>query len=174
MGRKDIQNQHEESVIQEFMHWYAKYAQESFDIIERPDPPDAIVKSEKRFCWIEHGDIYRHPDDAREERSFANHEEDRFLHSEQVFINPDQDLFDAFVRVLNKKLSNTAYEKAVQSYGQGILLLTERYPLFGDDDLKRIQEYCLEADFLFNLGYFESVYLGVRTERLIFVQLCST
>jgi len=81
-ARKSIKNGHENYVATQFLGWYNKRYRGNYIIIAKPDPPDAIATSNRKTIWIEHGDIYRSWDEAREEYSAVVPGEKFFPHSE--------------------------------------------------------------------------------------------
>jgi hypothetical protein len=115
-----------------------------------------------RWVWVEHGDIYRSGDEAHEERSLAVSGEKDYFHTEHPIVEPDQRLATAFVETLRDKLQKSSYACVFETYGAGILILTERDPLFAGSTIERIYEEIAGYEFSGDLGYFKDVYLGYR------------
>lgn len=65
-NRKEIQDNHELAVLNEFINWLNSQSHEEFKTIEHPDPPDAIIKGNSSTEWLEHTDAYRSPEEAQE------------------------------------------------------------------------------------------------------------
>jgi hypothetical protein len=164
-SRKEIQEAHEHDVIRQFITWLNSTTSSHFRVTARPEPPDAVLRDEccSRWVWVEHADIYRSGDEAHEERSLVVPGERDYLHTEHPIVEPDQTLATAFVETLGAKLQKSSYACVFETYGPGILILTERDPLFTGSTFERIQEELTAHDFSADLGCFEHVYLGYRS-----------
>lgn len=163
-SRKEIQEAHERDVIRQCVTWLNSTTSSHFRVKARPNPPDAVLwdKRSSRWGWIEHADIYRSGDEAHEERSLAVSGEKNYFHAEHPIVEPDQRLATAFVETLCDKLQKSSYACAFETYGAGILILTERDPLFAGSTIERIYEGIAGYEFSGDLGYFKDVYLGYR------------
>lgn len=164
-SRKEIQEAHEHNVIQQFVTWLNSTTSSHLRVITRPNPPDAVLRDEccSLWVWIEHADIYRSDEEAHEERSLAVPGEKDYFHTEHPIIEPDQRLATAFVKTLHDKLQKSSYASAFETYGRGILILTERDAVFSGSTVERIQEKVGSYDFSGDRGYFKEVYLGYRS-----------
>ncbi|MBW2621988.1 MAG: hypothetical protein JRD68_03715 [Deltaproteobacteria bacterium] len=162
--RELVQKRHEKSIIDQFLSWYNIKQGTEFEVVRRPDPPDAIAQDNSNIIWIEHTDIYRSAEEAKEERSFATPGETPYERQERPIRSPDKRIALSFVRNLNKKLSKESYYRNFKALGPGLLVLTERDPLFSqstwDCILAEIDSYCFAND----KGYFQSVFLGYRSK----------
>jgi hypothetical protein len=164
-SRKQVQEAHEHDVIRQFITWLNSTTSSHFRVTARPDPPDAVLYDEccSRWVWLEHADIYRSGDEAHEERSLAVAGERDYFHTEHPIVGLDQRLATAFVEILGDKLQKSSYACVFETYGPGILILTERDPLFTGSTIERIQEELTAHDFSADLGCFKHVYLGYRS-----------
>ena len=164
-SRKEIQEAHENDVIQQLVDWLNFTTSSHFRVTTRPDPPDAVLCDEccSRWVWAEHADIYRSAEEAHEERSLAVPGEKDYFHTEHPIVEPDQRLAIAFVERLHDKVQKSSYACAFETYGPGILILTERDPLFTGCTIERIQAELAVYDFSGDLGYFKDVYFGYRS-----------
>jgi hypothetical protein len=161
--REVIKQAHEDSVIELFLEWYNAENQTQFTVINKPEPPDAIVQYGNKTIWIEHADIYRSTEEAREERSAVTPGETPYYRQEHPIHEPDIRIAFAFISILKKKLLKDSYEKWFKIYGPGILILTERDPLFSQSTWDCITEKLESESFQNDKGYFETVYLGYRS-----------
>ncbi len=173
--RRRTQEAHEGAVIDTFIQWLGSRSFPPFEIIARPDPPDAILQAGSDLLWVEVADVYRSADEAHEERSAATPGETRFTHREHPIINPDDRMADALLRVVVNKLNRSTYRQVYEQYGPGVLICCERDPLFDSSTLEAIrdrfdEQTCSELSTL-NGGVFKEIYLYERPT--IFHQLCS-
>lgn len=129
-SRKVTQDNHELAVLNEFINWLNSQSHEEFKIIERPDPPDAIIKGNSSTEWLEHTDAYRSPEEAQEERSLVTLGEKTFHRKEHPIVSPDERITAAVVNNLHSKFQKSSYKAAYEKYGQGSLIVSERDPLF--------------------------------------------
>jgi hypothetical protein len=118
-----------------------------------------------RWLWVEHADIYRSGEEAHEERSLAASEEKDYFHTRHPIVEPDQRLAIAFVETLRDKLQKSSYTCAFKTYGPGILILTERDPLFTGSTVERIYKEIAADEFSGDLGYFSDVYFLATRKR---------
>ena len=158
-NRKEIQDNHELAVLNEFIYWLNAQSDEKFKIIERPDPPDAIIKGNGRIEWLEHTDAYRSPEEAQEERSHVTLGENSFHRKEHPIVSPDERIVAAVVSNLHSKLQKNSYEAVYEKYGQGTLIVSERDPLFDSHALNNIKMVLSSYNFDGDCGYFKQAYL---------------
>ena len=161
--RERIKQAHEDAVIDQFLGWYNSKHGTEFCVFEKPEPPDALAQHDDKFMWIEHADIYRSSEEAREERAAVTSGETPYERQEHPICEPDKRTAFAFITTLTKKLSKDSYDKWFEKYGPGILLLTERDLLFNDSTWDCITEQLKVHNFRNDKGYFETVYLGYRS-----------
>lgn len=161
--REAVKQAHEDAVISEFLDWYNLANKSNFKLIAKPEPPDAIAKYLKKEIWIEHADIYRSAEEAREERSAVTPGEKPYNRQEHPIFEPDKRTANALIATLKKKIQKNSYEEWFKKYGGGFLILTERDPPFDQSTWDRINDELKKASFQNDKGFFESVYLGYRS-----------
>ena len=169
-NRKEIQDNHELAVLNEFINWLNSQSDEKFKIIERPDPPDAIIKGDGRIEWLEHTDAYRSPEEAQEERSLMTPCEKPFHRNEHSIISPDERISAVVVNNLHSKLQKDSYKTVYEKYGQGTLIVSERDPLFCSDTLDNIKSALSSYFFFGDRGYFKQAYLFIRSNSGYFFE----
>jgi hypothetical protein len=165
MRRKQIKLGHELAVMNEFVKWWNSRASKKLKVISMPDPPDAILQYGNAYIWIEHADVYRSPDEAHEEYAYVTAEEPQFTHREHPIYEPDEKTAIAFVNTLDNKLSKESYSKFNEKYSQGILILTERDPLFSTSTLTAICTKIRGLKLSSDRCYFREAYIGYRTTK---------
>ena len=162
-NRKEIQDNHELAALNEFINWLNSQSHEEFKIIERPDPPDAIIKGNGRIEWLEQTDAYRSPEEAQEERSLVTPGEKSFHRKEQPIVSPDERIAAVVLNNLHSKLKKDSYKTVYEKYGQGTLIISERDPLFCLDTLGNIKTALSSYFFVGDRGYFKQAYLCIRS-----------
>jgi len=170
--REKIKQAHEDAVIEQFLSWYNSKHRTEFKIVEKPQPPDAVAQAHDVYIWIEHADIYRSSEEAREERSAVTPGETPYERQEHPIYEPDKRTAFAFASTLNKKLSKDSYVKWFKKYGPGILILTERDPLFNQSTWDCITEKLKSCSFEADRGHFKNIFLGYRSmEGISFIEV---
>jgi hypothetical protein len=169
-----IKNGHENAVIEQFVSWLNVRTGRNYRIIAKPDPPDALIEYNGEHKWIEHADIYRSSEEAREEYSSVTPGEQPYIHTEHPIVSPDARIASRVYAILQQKLSKTSYTEVHATHGLGTLVLTERDPLFDESTLNEICELLDGAEYEGDKNFFEAVYLGIRSPRhsdLVFFRL---
>lgn len=131
MSREPAKRAREDGIIKEFLEWFNRDQSTDYELISRPDPPDAILRSSGGMLWVEHADILRNEEEAHELFSMMNPAEPSYRH-QGLAINGYDGLPDAFISILHSKLNKASYDGARNEHGPGILLLTEMDPLFDE------------------------------------------
>ena len=162
-NRKKIQDNHELAVLNEFINWLNSQSHQEFKIIERPDPPDAIIKGNSRIEWLGHTDAYRSPEEAQEERSRVTLGEKPYHRKEHPIIGSDERIAAVVVNSLHSKLQKDSYKTVYEKYGQGTLIVSERDQLFCLDTLDNIKTALSSYFFAGDRGYFKQAYLCIRS-----------
>lgn len=163
-ARKQIKKGHEKAIINEFVDFYNSNSPEKMSVTKwskNCESFDALIKIGAQISWIEHADIYRSVDEAREEYSYITPGEHPCPHSEHPILAPDLRIATAFVQVLATKLTKQSYRETCGKYGKGVLLLTERDPLFCEDTLEEIRNQVRAHNFS-DCGFFRCAYIGYR------------
>lgn len=137
MTREPAKRAREEGVINEFVEWLNQQQSADYEVIARPDPPDAILRSSQGILWVEHADILRNKEEAHELFSMMNPDESSYKH-QGLAIDGYDGLPDAFLSTLHSKLNKASYDRVRSEHGTGILLLSEMDPLFDDWTLESI------------------------------------
>lgn len=170
--REVIKNGHENAVIKQFVAWLNSSTGKNYKIIAKPEPPDALLEHDGGYKWVEHADIYRNAEEAREEYSSVTPGEQPYFHTEHPILSPDAKIASRVFSVIQQKFSKSSYAEMNDLYGPGILLLTERDPLFDESTLNGICELLGGVAYEGNKDFFESVYLGIRSMgTLVFFRL---
>jgi len=173
--RDQVKDAHEDAVIAQFVERLNNQSGKRYQVISKPEPPDAVLKCDGEYKWLEHADVYRSAEEAHEERSAVTPGELKHIHSEHPITETDERLASALCVMLQKKLSMGSYSEPYGKYGPGILLLTERDALFNKSTLQCICDRLQDCKYPNDKGFFAKVYLGVRSkDGLAFVRLYPT
>lgn len=124
MKRSEIKNAHEDSVLESFVRHSADFGQ-MVKIIEKPEPPDAIVTINGSKTWIEITDAFFSPELAE---SISTHVADDKIYKpvpkeKRKCIDPDENFSNILESVINKKFNKRSIGKIYRKYGSGILLV---------------------------------------------------
>jgi len=140
MKLQEVKRKHELAVSEDF----AKYLStdgETFQVVETPDPPDAILESEHGSkIWVEISDIFRSPEEARQEYSYAAEDVVTYTRPPQVMFEPDTKITLATIERVEKKIHKQSYSNVLDSLGKGYLVLWVYDPLFDGSTLDRVNE----------------------------------
>lgn len=160
--REQIKRAHESAVIDQFVSWLNRSKGARFTVVDRPDPPDAIIVDGNKASWVEHADLYRDWEEAREELTFVTPGERHICHSENPIADPDLRTAAAFVQTMRDKLTKGSYKPIFEKYGRGYLVISERDPLFDRDTIQEIDCATEAALFREDKRYFKGVFLALR------------
>lgn len=136
----------------------------SYEVISEPEPPEAIIRSNRTVRWVEVVTVYLNADFAKDVNSFATKGEVHHSTSGKLIVAPDEQFSQNFVSVVRAKLEKNTYEKYRDLYGPGYLLISIQNPFFGDSLLSTIGEHW-QMSVINDLGCFRSIYLTYRQER---------
>jgi len=157
--RTKIKEVHERAVLRDFLDWYNSKHNLKFEIIEEPDPPEAIVKSGDRTTWIEVVDVFLSGEYARDEYSYATPGETHIPMDPGPYVNMDEAFANHFVKVIQDKLTKKSYLTFKEQYGPGILVMGMRSPFFDQQTVDMMRpEYQME-EWSHDLGCFREIYI---------------
>ncbi len=166
-ARTAVKDAHEKCAIEDTLDILNPANDTNFRIIDRPDPPDAIIFDGKNHCWIEHVDAFRSGDEAHELLSYVTPGEKKHQRLEQLIANPDARTSLSVIEKLENKTGKTSYQPYFEQYGQGILVITEQDPLFSERTLVQLQNdlawfYNESKSKSTDLLYFKKAYLRFK------------
>lgn len=143
-----------------FLSWLARRTGEAFTVVDRPNPPDAIVQSAKRTTWIEVTDAFYSNTWAQDLFSSATPDEEHKPMPPGIYKNMDARFAANFTALLKRKLSKKSYCEVCQKYGPGILLVGIESPWFGADTCEQMREECQKTDWSTDRGNFGRVIIS--------------
>lgn len=133
----------------------------NYVVISEPEPPEAIIKSDRTTRWVEVVTVYLNRDFAKDLNSFATEGETHHCSSGKLIVGPDEQFSQNFISAVGAKLEKKTYMEFRDRYGPGYLLVSVQNPLFGNDTLQTINEHWL-ASTIVDQNCFRSIYLTYR------------
>lgn len=137
MNRRDIKKAHEQSVLRSFKR-YLEGSGRSLEILDYPDPPDAIVVLDGSPCWIEITDAFIGADFARSLTSFAADDVEYIPAGRGMTVNPDDNFAEEVVAVVEKKYAKASITDIYEASGAGILLVGLYSPFVFEREITQI------------------------------------
>ena len=121
-NRSEIKDQHEKSVLSSFA-CFTKNGGKSFDLIERPDPPDAIVKIDGADTWIEITDAFFSKEVAISITSYAAGGATHYPSKGGRVLDPDSIIANNLLSAIKEKTDKNTMKGQAKASGPGILLV---------------------------------------------------
>jgi len=162
--RRNIQQAHERAQVGAFVTWLNSRYRAKYEIVEEPNPPEAIIRSGLMTRWVEVTDAFWSDAFARDEYSYATPGENHIPIDNGLFFEPDAQFALRFVDVVRKKLEKQSYLPSMQAYGRGYLVVPIMYPLFTSDSLWHMKQVWSRTR-IDDLGCFRSVYMSMQMGR---------
>lgn len=159
-SRRATQEAHERFNIDLFLGELNRRHRSAYRVTSEPNPPEAIIQSNKRTSWVEVTAAFMNRQFAEDAWSFATPGEKHRPMSD-VTIGPDAQFTANFVAIVKKKLEKKSYEACRDKYGPGYLLVSIQYPFFRKDTPGKMRR-AWQATAIADLGCFRSIYLVIR------------
>jgi hypothetical protein len=172
MKHRDIQPAHEKAVLDSFTAHLEKQGVE-LTVVDRPDPPDAIVNINGVASWIEITDAFQSSDWAQSITSYAADDKDHKPYTRRLIHEPDLEACKKVQEVILKKVNKNTMKVLSKTKGLGILLVGAYTPLTSPQEIieQAGNEICAainEEDPIFS-----AVYLYRHSEQgHVFYKLC--
>ncbi len=160
-GRQNIKNAHEQAIITAYVNWFNLNNNCSYKVIERPEPPDAILYDSKtqHWTWIEHTDVPFCNDYMHTKYSWATPGEKEYK-PKGPYVNFDLQHAHKFFHIVHNKLSKPAYQKIALKYGPGTLVVILHSPWLSDETLEMINIIAKEKQMKNTTRYFKTIIIG--------------
>lgn len=163
MNHREIQSAHEESVLDSFASFLRSQGQH-LRVLERPDPPDAIVELNGTKSWVEITDAFQSSDWARRITSHAADDRTHQPYQSRLICEPDQEACERVREVILKKYDKSTMKGLFSSHGQGILLVGAYTPLTSPEEIVEQAGNSIRAEIEGLNSIFRSIYLYRNTE----------
>lgn len=162
MKRHEVKKKYEDHAVDDALEMLNQYWINDFRVVERPDPPEAILKDGVgKFCWIEHVCAYRSKDEAHECWSYATPGEKPHVREEALIVDPDERIVHSIIANMKNKFGKSSYKGCVERFGPGKLLVSVFDPLFTEHTLELLKQR-LQSEFFSDQVNFSEVYLRFR------------
>lgn len=159
--RHAVKQAHERYQVRLLMSTLNKRHRSLFVVISEPEPPEAIIQSNRTIRWVEVVTVYLNIDFAKDVNSFATAGETHHCSSGKLIVEPDRQFSQNFVFVVRGKLEKQTYAEFRDRYGPGYLVVSIQNPLFTSDTLLTIDEHW-RATRIDDRKCFRSIYLTYR------------
>lgn len=122
VARRDLKSRHEEAVLQ---HFKAHLEEQGIylEILERPEPPEAIVEIGGGRTWIEITDAFLDRKHAIGVTSGACDDVEHIRDDGRLIIEPDETFSRALHSVIGAKYDKASMRAIAEAEGRGILLV---------------------------------------------------
>jgi hypothetical protein len=164
-ARRSIQQQHERSIVGDFLKWLNLRRRTSFKVVSEPNPPEAIIRSARLTHWVEVGDVFWTGKYAKDLYSYATPGEVHEPVPPGPYGNMDDRFACEFVKVLTKKLRKRTYLPYLRRYGPGDLVLCVQHPWFNGLTVQRMKEHWSIRENRENVGCFRHVYISFVSHK---------
>tara|TARA_B100000678_G_C18218330_1_gene506147 strand:+ start:1807 stop:2298 length:492 start_codon:yes stop_codon:yes gene_type:complete len=136
----------------------------SLTVIDRPDPPDAIVEICGKQSWIEITDAFQSANWARSITSYAAEDKAHVPCKGVRIVDPDQQAFSQIKDVIINKYHKNTMKKLMHSNGQGILLVGVYTPLTMPEEIIEQAGASIKYEISQETPIFSSIYLYRNSE----------
>lgn len=121
-SRAKIRTKHETAVLQSALQEHNRHYGLSLKIVDRPDPPDAILSDGSITTWMELTNAFFSSEWAQDLFSYTSNEPHKPMRP-GPYINMDVQLAENFCTLLRQKSEKPSYKPFIEKYGPGILVV---------------------------------------------------
>jgi len=139
MNQNKQKSKHELSVLKKFKKYYKSKGM-SVRILDRPDPPDGIVKIDGRKTWIEITDCYLNQQYAKKITASASEIKKEKKKKDKQTTSPLHNIESELKKVILKKYTKNSIGKVYEELGRGILLVGIFSPLHSAQKLVKSEK----------------------------------
>ncbi len=162
MKRSEVKEAHEDSVLKAFQN----YNKNCVDILDKPEPPDALIEINGIKNWIEITDAFITSEHARSLTTSVS-EDKEWTKTTPKLINVD-DFKEILRSVTEKKYNKPSIQNVYKEYGQGILIIgcfsPFHYPI--SENIKELKNVISDI-YLSNEKIFKEIYIYDYDYKLI-------
>lgn len=120
--RRDLKEAHEDAVLTQFKAHLENNGRR-LDILDRPEPPEAIADLDGERIWIEITDAFLDRDHAIGLTSYASDDVDHIPDDGRIIVEPDATFSRVLLSVIEAKYEKATMQKIAEMNGPGILLV---------------------------------------------------
>lgn len=122
VSRRDLKRVHEEAVLRQFKD-HLERGGGRLEILERPEPPEAIVELNGIRTWIEITDAFLDRDHAIGLTSGASDDVDHVPDDGRLVLAPDETFSGVLHSVIEVKYDKASMRSIAEGQGPGVLLV---------------------------------------------------
>ena len=157
--RRPIQQAHERAYVGYFLNWLNRAYRCNFRVISEPNPPEAVIRSNKTTRWVEVSTAFLSAAHAKDLYSYATPGEVHKPVGAAPFLDIDEHFAQSFVSVVKKKLEKKSYVPCRTEHGPGYLVIPIQNPLFDKQTVAAMKDAWEDCD-LNDLGCFRSIHIA--------------
>jgi len=159
--RAEVKRKHETAVLNAALTEHNRLHGLALEVVDRPDPPDAILSDGNSTTWLEVTDAFFSPEWAQDLSGFASAEVHRPM--QQVgYAEPDAQIASNFCNLVLRKASKASYAGVISTYGPGILVVGLESPWLDSDTIEAIDLEWAARGKPDISSAFQHVYFGYR------------
>ena len=129
-SRHAVKQAHERFQVGLLLHELNNRHRSRFAVVAEPEPPEAIIQSNKTIRWVEVVTAYLNAGFARDLNSYAAAGETHRSSAGNLLVEPDLQFAQNFLAAVKSKLEKTSYIPFRNRYGPGYLVVSIQNPLF--------------------------------------------
>jgi len=161
--RRQIKSLHENAVIGAALRAHNHRMGAAFSVESQPDPPDAILVDGNDRTWMEHTDAF-YPGWAEDVTSYAASDKPHKPMARGLHSDMDEQLADAFSKIVLKKFNNKEYKPVIDQFGPGILVVGLESPWLDEETLRVINQKWAVLGNPDLSSVFQWIYFGYRSD----------
>ena len=165
-NRRPIQQEHERVYVGQFLAWFNSSYRSNFQVVDEPNPPEAIIRSSRTTRWVEVSTAFSSGPYAHDLYSFATPNETHKPLGSGPFMGMDESFAKQFAIVVKKKLEKTSYVPYREKYGPGYLVIPVMNQWFNEQTMNHMKE-AWAACSVNDLGCFRSVFIATSSENKV-------
>lgn len=162
--RSLIKEKHERYQVGLLINELNRRYRSTFQVVEEPDPPEAIIRSGRTTRWAEVVTAFWNEAYAKDLNSYATPGETHVSVGNGLFMDMDNQFAYKFVVAVKSKLEKNGYLPFREKYGPGYLVVSIQYPFLDDHTFECIREEWLREK-VDDLGCFRSIYVTFRANN---------
>ena len=138
VSRRDLKNAHEKAVLQHFKA-HLKVQGVTLEILDRPEPPDAIVEMGGKRTWIEITDAILDKKHAISLTTGACDDVEHIRDDRRLMVSPDEMFSCVIHSVIEAKYDKDSMRGIAAAEGSGILLVGVFSPFIKAQEVARTE-----------------------------------
>lgn len=122
LNRRDLKIVHEEAVLHQF-GVHLERCGINLQILDRPEPPEALVEFDGKKTWIEITDAFLDERHAISLTTGASDDVGHITDAGRLVVDPDETFSRVLYSVIEAKYDKPSMRRIVEGHGSGILLV---------------------------------------------------